>query len=215
MTVDSADTIELEDLDNVVKTMYNPNIIAIPSYVETKNEQLIYRFHQILRFLNDQCKMIEQNEDVFLREMQRFLLNTNANDYSYFYQINFALNENKIHFHQKLLAYIEKIKTLLNKLETISDTTVQHDFLLTKLERLYEILQKTYQIELPSATDMESLRLILNTTRKTTEKEVQQLTAANNDLSRKLDVFNKKEELTQRSKPTEITPVSKKLSKLW
>ncbi|CAF0923023.1 unnamed protein product [Adineta ricciae] len=137
--------------------------------------------------------------------MQRFLLNTNANEYSYFYQINFALNENQIHSRQKLLAYIEKIKVLLNKLETLSDTTVQRDFLLTKLERLYEILRENYLIELPSATDMESLRLMLNTVRKTTKKEVQQLIETKNDLSRKLDVFNKKEELVQRTKPVEIT----------
>ncbi|CAF0920812.1 unnamed protein product [Adineta ricciae] len=206
LTVDSEDTIELEDLDNVVKTMYNPDRIVVSSYVQTKNEKLIYRFHHTLRYLHDQCKMVERNKDVFLHEMQRFLLDTNANEYSYFYQINFALNEKKIHSHQKLLAYIEKIKILLNKLETLSDTTVQRDFLLTKLERLYEILRENYQIELPSATDMESLRLTLNTIRKTTEKEVQQLIGTKTDLSRKLDVFNKKEELIQRTKPVEIIP---------
>ncbi|UJR31391.1 hypothetical protein I4U23_018885 [Adineta vaga] len=203
--VDSANTMELAELNDAIKHRYNIDQIQIPTYLQTKNDQLIYKFNHILRYFHHESIMIEQYKNSFLHEMQRYLIESNEKECSYFYQINFVKNENKIDYYEKLLKTIEKIKILLNKLETITDTNIQHDFLLSKLEHLYKILLMNYQIKLPSTTDIESVRSMLNTVRKTTKKEIQRLDEIKNELSRKLDVHKKKEELTQRTKINEIT----------
>ncbi|CAF1261150.1 unnamed protein product [Adineta steineri] len=200
---DSLETIELEDLDNEIKHKYNIEKIQIPDYLEIKNEKLIYKFNLILRYLNDKFKMIEQYKNDLLNEMKRFLIESIDNEYSYVQQIYFIQNEIKINNNNKLLKYIEKYKTILNKLETIDNKNLQYDFLLSKLDRLYEIILNNYQIKLPNNnTNIESIRSILNNIRKTIKKELQMFDITRNDLLRKLNVLNKKEELKQRTKIT-------------
>ncbi|CAF1497745.1 unnamed protein product [Adineta steineri] len=200
---DSLETIDLEDLDNEIKHKYNIKQIQIPDYLESRNEKLIYKFNLILRYLHDKFKMIEQYKNDLLNEMKRFLIESIDNEYSYVQQIYFIENEIKINNNNKLLKYIEKYKTILNKLETIDNKNLQYDFLLSKLDRLYEIITNNYQIKLPNNnTNIESIRSTLNNIRKTIKKELQMFDITRNDLLRKLNVLNKKEELKQRTKIT-------------
>ncbi|CAF0967334.1 unnamed protein product [Adineta steineri] len=200
---DSLETIEIEDLDNEIKHKYNIEKIQIPDYLESKNEKLIYKFNLILRYLHDKFKMIEQYKKDLLNETKRFLIESIDNEYSYVQQIYFIQNEIKINNNNKLLKYIEKYKTILNKLETIDNKNLEYDFLLSKLDRLHEIITNNYQIKLPNNnTNIESIRSTLNNIRKTIKKELQVFDITRNDLLRKLNVLNKKEELKQRTKIT-------------
>jgi len=205
LIADSSETINLEDLDNEIKPKYNLNQIPIPDYLKTKNEKLIYKFNLILRYLYDELKMIEQYKQDLLNEIERFLID-NENTYSQ--QIIFVQNEIKINNNEKLLRYIEKFKVLLNKLEIMKDKNLQYDFLLSKLDRLYEIFMNNYQIKLPTKTNIDSIRTTLNNVRKMAKKEMQGFDITRNELVRKLDVLKKKEELKQRTKITSITQVN-------
>jgi len=205
LIADSSETINLEDLDNEIKHKYNLNEIPIPDYLKTKNEKLIYKFNLILRYLHDEFKTIEQYKQDLLNEMERFLID-NENTYSQ--QIIFVQNEIKINNNEKLLRYIEKFKVLLNKLEIMKDKNLQYDFLLSKLDRLYEIFMNNYQIKLPTKTNIDSIRTTLNNVRKMAKKEMQGFDITRNELVRKLDVLKKKEELKQRTKIPSITEVN-------
>jgi hypothetical protein len=208
LIVDSSETIELEDLDNEIKDKYNINQILIPDYLKTKNEKLIYKFNLILRVFHDELKTIEQYKKILLNEMKRFRIESINNENSYIQQIIYLENEIKINNNEILLKYIEKLKILLNKLETINEKTLQYNFLFSKLDYLYEIFLNNYQIHLPTKTNIESIRTTLNNIRKITKKEIQKFELIKNDLLRKLDVLKKKEELKQHIKITSITEVN-------
>jgi hypothetical protein len=100
------------------------------------------------------------------------------------------------------------LKVLLNKLETINKTNLQYDFLFSKLDRLYEILSTNYQIDLPIETNIESIRQVLNHSRKKTKKQLEEFDRIKMNLLQKLEVLKKKEELKQRTKITSITEVN-------
>jgi hypothetical protein len=202
LIADSSETIELEDLDNEIKNKYQ---ISIPDYLKNKNEKLIYKFSLILRYLHDELITIEEYKKVLLNELKRFHID---NENSYIQQIIYLENEIKINYNEKLLKSIEKLKILLNKLETINEKNLQYNFLFSKLDHLYEIFLNNYQIHLPTKTNIESIRTTLNNLRKTATKELQNFEINKNDLVRKLDVLKKKEELKQRIKITSITQVN-------
>jgi len=208
LIADSSETINLEELDNEIKHKYNLNQIPIPDYLKTKNEKLIYKFNLILRYLHDELKMIEQYKQDLLNEIERFLIDSIDNENTYSQQIIFVQNEIKINNNEKLLRYIEKFKVLLNKLEIMKDKNLQYDFLLSKLDRLYEIFMNNYQIKLPTKTNIDSIRTTLNNVRKMAKKEMQGFDITKNELVRKLDVLKKKEELKQRTKIPSITEVN-------
>jgi hypothetical protein len=202
LIADSSETIELEDLDNEIKNKYQ---ISIPDYLKNKNEKLIYKFSLILRYLHDELITIEEYKKILLNELKRFHID---NENSYIQQIIYHENEIKINHNEKLLKSIEKLKILLNKLETINEKNLQYNFLFSKLDHLYEIFLNNYQIHLPTKTNIESIRTTLNNLRKTATKELQNFEINKNDLARKLDVLKKKEELKQRIKITSITQVN-------
>jgi hypothetical protein len=152
--------------------------------------------------------MIEQYKQDLLNEIERFLIDSIDNENAYLQQIISVQNEIKINNHEKLLRYIEKFKVLLNKLEIMKDKNLQYDFLLSKLDRLYEIFMNNYQIKLPTKTNIDSIRTTLNSVRKMAKKEMQGFDITRNELVRKLDVLKKKEELKQRTKIPSITEVN-------
>jgi hypothetical protein len=201
--VDASETIELEDLDNEIL-----NQISIPDYLKTKNEKLIYKFNYILRFLQDELTTIEQYKKDVINELERFIIEPINYENSSIQQIIFLQNEMKINTNEKLLNYIEKLKVLLNKFETINEKNLQYNFLFSKLDRLYEILLINYQIDLPIKTNIQSIRQILNNIRKQTKKQLEEFDRRKTDLLQKLDVLKKKEELKQRTKITSITEVN-------
>lgn len=131
--------------------------------------------------------------------MNRFI--SDSENYSN-QQIIYLKNEIKMNENSKLLKYIEKFKILLNKIEIINEENLQYHFLFLKLDRLYEILLNNYQIQLPSKTNIQSIRNTLNNTRKLTKKDQENCQIIKDDLLRKLDVLKKKEELKQRTKLT-------------
>ncbi|CAF3805440.1 unnamed protein product, partial [Rotaria sp. Silwood1] len=156
---DSLETIKLEDLNKIIKNVYDINQIEIPNYLKTKNEKLIHIFNFILRFLHNQLKIIEQYKKNIFNELEQFQIKSiDNNENFYFQQITFIENEIKINNHKKLLRLIKKFKVLLNKLETINEKNLQYDFLYSKFDRLYDILMNNYQINLPAKTNIEFIR---------------------------------------------------------
>ncbi len=164
---------------------------------------MIYKFHLIRRYLHDEFQTIEQHDKDLFHELERVVHNEN----SYISQIIYLENEMKINNQKKLLKYLEQLKILLNKFETINDKNLQYHFLYSKLDRLYEILFNNYQIHLPTKTNIDSIRTTLNNIRKKTKKQIEELEQTKNDLLRKLDVLKTKEELKQRTKISSITEV--------
>jgi hypothetical protein len=199
---DSSETIELEDLDNEIL-----NEISIPDYLKTKNE----KFNFILRFLQDELTTIEQYKKDVINELERFIPEPINPENLSIQQIIYLQNEIKINKNEKLLNYIEKLKVLLNKLETINEKNLQYHFLFSKLDRLYEIFLTDYQIDLPIKTNIPSIRQILNNIRKKTKKQLEEFDRIKTDLLQKLEVLKKKEELKQRTKITSTTEVNSSL----
>ncbi|CAF4669063.1 unnamed protein product [Rotaria sp. Silwood1] len=202
---DSLETIKLEDLNKIIKNVYDINQIEIPNYLKTKNEKLIHIFNFILRFLHNQLKIIEQYKKNIFNELEQFQIKSiDNNENFYFQQITFIENEIKINNHKKLLRLIKKFKVLLNKLETINEKNLQYDFLYSKFDRLYDILMNNYQINLPAKTNIEFIRDTLRSNKKNLKKEMQEFDTTRNELLRKLEVLKKKEELKQRTMLTSI-----------
>ena len=204
LIADSSETIELEDLDRELKDQYQ---ILLPDYLKTKNEKLIYKFNHTLRYLSDELMTAEQYRNELSNEMKEFLIEPINVENSYIQQIRFLQHQIQMNRKEKLLKSIEKMKVLINKLETMNEQNLQYHFLLSKLDRLYEVFHRDYQIELPDKTDVDSIRTTMNKIRKKTTKELEDLDKIQNELVRKLDVLNKKEELKQRTKITSITEV--------
>ena len=168
---------------------------------------MIFKFNSILRSLHETLTTTEDYEKDLLKELERFSIEPSNHDHSSRQQIVFLRNEMQINQYQTLLNYIEKMKTLLNKLETIKDRNPQYYFLYSQLDRFYEILRNHYQIELPAETNIESIRLSLNNIRRRTRKQLDEYERKRTDLQRRLDVLKKKEELKQRTKTTFINEV--------
>ena len=208
LTADSSETIKLEDLDNEIKHKYNTIQLSIPHYLKTKNQKLIYKFNFILQLLHNELKMNEQYKHEIFNEMKRFHIETIDNEPVYVHQVILVENEIETNNYKKLLRYIEKVKVLLNKLETVNENSLQYDFLFTKLDQLYEILTNNYQINLPAKTSIESIRATLNSIRKVTKKKVQEFENKQDDLLRRLDVIKKKEALKRRTMIVSIAEVN-------
>lgn len=207
LLADSIPTIELEVLDNQISDQSNLPPIIIPSSLKSKNEQLIYKFNSILRSLHETLTTTEEYEKDLLNELERFSFDPSNHDQSSRQQIALLRNEMQINQYQTLVNSIEKMKTLLNKLETIKEKNLQYYFLYSQLDRFYEILRNHYQIELPVETNIESIRSSLNIIRRRTRKRLDEYDQKRIDLQRKLDVLKKKEELKQRMKTTSTNEV--------
>ena len=201
---DSTETIELEELENEVIHKYTRNQISTPDYLKTKNEKLIYKFNRILRLLHEELTTIDEYKSELMNEMKRFITEPINQENFSIQQIIFLQNEMKISRNENLLKYIENLKVILNKLETINEKSVQYHFLFSKLDHLYEIFLNTYQINLPIKTNIETIRMALNNIRKRTKKELEEFNRIQIDFQRKLEVLKKKDELKQRTKITKV-----------
>ncbi|CAF1385366.1 unnamed protein product [Rotaria sp. Silwood1] len=111
---DSLEIIKLEDLNKLIKNVYDINQIEIPNYLKTKNEKLIHIFNFILRFLHNQLKIIEQYKNKIFNELEQFQIKSiDNNENFYFQQIIFIKNEITINNHKKLLRLIKKIESFI------------------------------------------------------------------------------------------------------
>ncbi|CAF1625727.1 unnamed protein product [Rotaria magnacalcarata] len=205
---DSLETINIEDLHKEIGHTYNINQMAIPHYLKTKNEKLIYMFNFILRFLQNKLNAIEQYRKELFDELEQFQAKSSDKENFYSQQSIFIQNQLKINNHKKLSKFIKKFKVLLNKIETINVKDLQYDFLYSKFDRSYEILVNKYRINLPAKTNIRSIRDILTTNRKTLKKDLQEFDTTKNELLRKLNVLKTKEELKQRSRIKSISQES-------
>ena len=203
LSADSAQTIELIDLDNTIANQYNLPSIPIPHSLKTKNEQLIYKFHSILRSVHEELTTMDEYQNDLVQELERF-----NEDHSSRQEIVYLSKEMQIKKNEKLLNYIEKMKTLVNKLETMEEKHLQYHFLYSKLDRFGEILRNDYGIELPGETNFDAIRLSLNKIRKKTRRQLDELERRQIDLRRKLDVLRKKEELKHRTTAPTMTAVN-------
>lgn len=198
---------ELDDWDSIIRDKYNVGQIEVPAYLHTKNDQLIYKFNQVLRALHDDSKQIEHKKNELFNESNRFHKDSSDDGAAYCQQVRLIHNENQIDRGQQLLAIIEKMKVLLNKLETVNKTSAQQHFLLSKLDRLRQTLLKDHQVTLPATTSIEAIRVSLNIARKSTQAAMPKLVTTRNELLQKLTVSKTKDELKRRTQLTDVTGV--------
>ncbi|CAF5181733.1 unnamed protein product, partial [Rotaria magnacalcarata] len=93
---DSLETINIEDLHKEIGHTYNINQMAIPHYLKTKNEKLIYMFNFILRFLQNKLNTIEQYRKELFDELEQFQAKSSDKENFYSQQSIFIQNQLKI-----------------------------------------------------------------------------------------------------------------------